>query len=113
MVWENRTFDVENDFHGMYYLYGIIGLALFLLFLLYFAELIVRAPFAQFSTVHDAGGGSLWHFSVLAAPARVLYGGRSAQTQCVVLSFGCAGGHLLFDNHTEVPCAVENLTFAA
>lgn len=56
MVWENRTFDVENDFHGMYYLYGIIGLALFLLFLLYFAELIVRALLRQFSTVHDAGG---------------------------------------------------------
>ena len=48
MVWENRTFDVENDFHGMYYLYGIIGLALFLLFLLYFAELIVRALLRNF-----------------------------------------------------------------
>lgn len=48
MVWENRTFDVENDFHGIYYLYGIIGLTLFLLFLLYFAELIVRALLRNF-----------------------------------------------------------------
>lgn len=48
MVWDNRTFDVENDFHGMYYLYGVVGLALFLAFLLYFAVLIVRALLRDF-----------------------------------------------------------------
>ena len=30
------NFDVENDFHGMYYLTGITGLILMLMFLLYF-----------------------------------------------------------------------------
>ncbi len=43
------NFDVENDFHGIYYLYGIVGLALFLLFLLYFVYLIARALLADFS----------------------------------------------------------------
>ena len=48
MVWENRTFDVENDFHGIYYLYGAVGLALFVVFLLYFAVLILRALLRDF-----------------------------------------------------------------
>ena len=48
MVWDNRTFDVENDFHGIYYLYGMVGLALFAAFLLYFAVLIVRALLQNF-----------------------------------------------------------------
>ena len=36
-------YDVENDLHGIYYLYGYVGLGAMLLFLLYFLWLILRA----------------------------------------------------------------------
>ncbi len=48
MVWENRTFDVENDFHGIYYLYGAVGMVLFIVFLLYFVVLALRALLRDF-----------------------------------------------------------------
>ena len=34
---QQSIFDVENDFHGIYFLYGIIGLVLLLCYLLFFA----------------------------------------------------------------------------
>ena len=34
---QQSVFDVENDFHGIYFLYGIIGLALLIGYLLYYA----------------------------------------------------------------------------
>ena len=48
MTWKNENYDVENDLHGIYYLYGIVGLALFVVFLLYFAVLILRALLQDF-----------------------------------------------------------------
>ena len=41
-VGEN-IYDVENDFHGLYYLYGWVGLGAYLLFLVYFVYLIIWA----------------------------------------------------------------------
>lgn len=41
-VGEN-IYDVENDFHGLYYLYGWVGLGAYLLFLAYFVYLIIWA----------------------------------------------------------------------
>lgn len=41
-VGENN-YDVENDFHGIYYLYGAVGLAAYVGFLLYFVGLILWA----------------------------------------------------------------------
>ena len=41
-VGEN-TYDVENDFHGIYYLYGAAGLAAMLLFLGYFLARLMRS----------------------------------------------------------------------
>ena len=35
---QQSIFDVENDFHGIYFLYGLTGLALLLGYLLYYAE---------------------------------------------------------------------------
>lgn len=35
---QNSIFDVENDFHGIYFLYGIIGLALLLGYLIFYAS---------------------------------------------------------------------------
>lgn len=49
MTWEDMTYDVENDFHGIYFLYGAVGLALLILFLLYFFWIIARALFTDFS----------------------------------------------------------------
>lgn len=51
------TFDVENDFHGILYLYGYLGVFCFALFFGYFLWLIVRAllkNFKRYFTV-DAG----------------------------------------------------------
>lgn len=40
--YEDGIFDVENDFHGMYFLYGIAGLALLVAFLAFFAVRTLR-----------------------------------------------------------------------
>ena len=40
--YEDGIFDVENDFHGMYFLYGIVGLAALIVFLAYFAIRAIR-----------------------------------------------------------------------
>lgn len=58
-VGEN-IYDVENDFHGIYYLYGAVGLAAYLLFLLYFVYLVVWALVKnakQYFTLEAAGMG--------------------------------------------------------
>ena len=39
----DTIYDVENDLHGIYYLYGAVGLGAMVLFLLYFLWLICRA----------------------------------------------------------------------
>lgn len=49
MTWDGATYDVENDFHGIFFLYGAVGLALLLLFLLYFVWIIARALITAFS----------------------------------------------------------------
>lgn len=49
MTWQDEVFDVENDFHGIYFLYGIVGLILFILFLLYFVWLVLYALVTAFS----------------------------------------------------------------
>ena len=56
----DNTYDVENDFHGIYFLYGAVGLAALLLFLLYFVLLIVKAlcrDFKTYFTLDSAGWG--------------------------------------------------------
>lgn len=48
MTWQGEVFDVENDFHGMYFLYGIAGLLALVLFLLYFVWLVLGALWRNF-----------------------------------------------------------------
>lgn len=43
-----NVYDVENDFHGIYYLYGWVGLGALLVFLGYFVFLILWALFKNF-----------------------------------------------------------------
>lgn len=55
-----NIYDVENDFHGIYYLYGAVGLVALLLFLAWFLFLIVRAlirNFRRYFTLEAAGWG--------------------------------------------------------
>ena len=64
----NNIYDVENDLHGIYYLYGLVGLAAMLLFLLYFIGLIIWAllkKFTRYFTWDAAGWGIAF---VLVAP---------------------------------------------
>lgn len=43
-----HIFDVENDFHGIYYLYGILGLAAMVAYLAYFLFIIAKALLKDF-----------------------------------------------------------------
>ena len=43
MVWDDFNYDVENDFHGVYYLFGAVGLGLMIAFIGYFWVLILWA----------------------------------------------------------------------
>lgn len=58
MTWNGDIYDVENDFHGIYFLYGWFGLALMLAFIGYFLYLVVRALFQDFRKYFtlEAGG---------------------------------------------------------
>lgn len=58
-VGEN-IYDVENDFHGIYFLQGAVGLAMLAAFLLYFVALIVQALLKnakRYFTIEAAGYG--------------------------------------------------------
>lgn len=53
-------YDVENDFHGIYYLYGWAGLVAYLLFIIYFLYLIICAllkSFKQYFTIEAVSFG--------------------------------------------------------
>lgn len=55
-----HIYDVENDFHGIYYLYGAVGLGALLLFIAYFLFIIVKAlikNFRRYFTLDAAGWG--------------------------------------------------------
>lgn len=43
MTWKDKNYDVENDFHGVYFLFGAVGLGLMIAFLAYFGVLILWA----------------------------------------------------------------------
>ena len=48
MSYNGFNYDAENDFHGIYFLYGYVGLAMMLAFLLSFFIGIVRALLRSF-----------------------------------------------------------------
>lgn len=60
MTFDGEIYDVENDFHGIYYLCGAVGLALLLVFLLWFLWRILAALFRDFKgrfTMETVGYG--------------------------------------------------------
>lgn len=60
LSFEGKTYDVENDFHGVFYLCGASGLLLIIAFLLYFVYRILRSlicDFKKFFNFETAGWG--------------------------------------------------------
>ena len=48
MTYAGNIYDVENDFHGVFYLYGYFGLIFFILFVGYFVYLILKVLIRDF-----------------------------------------------------------------
>lgn len=59
MFFEGESYDVENDFHGIYLLYGWVGLALMLLFIGFFLFLIVKALVTNFKRYFTLEAGAV------------------------------------------------------
>ena len=55
----NNIYDVENDFHGIFYLYGGVGLACYLLFIGYFLFLIAYALIKNFKKYFTVEAGAV------------------------------------------------------
>ncbi len=58
MTYDDVVYDVENDFYGIYFLYGWAGLAAMLLFLAYFIFLIIKALIQNFKTYFTVEAGA-------------------------------------------------------
>ncbi len=60
MTWNDTVYDVENDFHGVFFLTGGVGLALMIAFLAYFIVNIIKClvkDFKKYFTVEAAAVG--------------------------------------------------------
>ena len=58
MQFDGKIYDVENDFHGIYFLYGWVGLLMMLVFLGYFIYLIIRALLRDFQKYFTIEAGA-------------------------------------------------------
>lgn len=58
MEYHGEIYDVENDFHGLLYLYGYAGLICYGLFFAYFALLIILALFKDFKRYFTPDAGA-------------------------------------------------------
>lgn len=58
MQFDGKNYDVENDFHGIYFLYGWAGLILMLAFIGYFIYLIVRSLLRDFKKYFTVEAGA-------------------------------------------------------
>lgn len=59
MTHKGVTYDVENDFYGIYFLYGVVGLILLCCFIGYFLVLIVQALVRDFKTYLTPMAGAI------------------------------------------------------
>ncbi|MBQ3184034.1 MAG: O-antigen ligase family protein [Clostridia bacterium] len=53
MTYDGRVHDVENDFHGIFYLTGGVGLLMLALFLFYFVFITFKALLTDFKNIFD------------------------------------------------------------
>ena len=70
MTCNGFNFDVENDFHGIYFLFGGFGLLLLGIFIGYFIVIVIKAlikDFKLFFTAHTAGYGMALMLSLVYA----------------------------------------------
>ena len=63
---------MENDLHGVYFLYGWIGLSAMVLFLLYFIWLIAKALVTDFKT-HFTLEAASWGIALVCCLLHVYY----------------------------------------
>ena len=59
MTHRGQIYDVENDFYGIYFLYGAVGLILLLGFIGYFLLLIIKALIRDFKTYFTPMAGAI------------------------------------------------------
>lgn len=114
IVQGERTYDVENDFHSMYYLYGIVGFFGILLFLLYFILLVLRAlllHFSQYMTLEIGGfllslGMMLLH---IAFTASILRRNNASFYLSVVLAvlYYLVNTHHPISDSRNIPCTTS------
>ena len=57
LTFDDYIYDVENDWHGMYYLFGLSGLLFIAAFILYFVFMIVKALIADFKQTFNISSG--------------------------------------------------------
>lgn len=59
LTFENYIYDVENDWHGIFYLFGLSGLVLMGLFIIYFIYLIVKALIVDFKNTFNIASATV------------------------------------------------------
>lgn len=59
MTYNDFNYDAENDFHGIYFLYGYAGLGMMLLFLAYFVWQIIRSLIRDFKGTFTLEAGAI------------------------------------------------------
>ena len=94
---QGAIFDAENDFHGVYYLYGLTGLVLLAGFLLFFRRACAVAHGARAAPVPHAAGVRVRHGGGNPDRQRLLLCQRSPAAERLVLPLRCAGCTLLPD----------------
>lgn len=102
---QGAIFDAENDFHGVYYLYGLTGLVLMAGFLFVFHRARALAHAARARKSLHASGVRLWHGSGDSDRQRLFFGQRSPAAERLVLSLRRTGRALLSDGARR-RCAV-------
>jgi hypothetical protein len=58
MTYKGTIYDVENDWYGIYFLYGFAGLALLAAFILYFLVIVAKALIDEFGRYFTPESGA-------------------------------------------------------
>ena len=58
--WPGLSMDLENDWHAIFYYYGVVGFAAYVLYMLYFLVLVMKKLYRNFQ-----GNLTLYHFALI------------------------------------------------